>query len=211
MAAAQWSVLYPDVAMMVPACPSITIDNAARRAAIELCDHGQMWIADLSSFATVADTAEYELATPAETEISQIISVRTGTQWLQPLAESQMGTTAEIYPTRKGQPEGYFTPTPGFLCLYTLTYGIYTIYVRAALTPSPTATGMEAVILNQYRDEIVAGTLARLLKMPGQSWTDPNLAKAYQNEFINAKGVARTDALRSFTSTSLRVSPRPFC
>ena len=61
--------LHPLVAPEVLGCPSITIDSAILRAAIEFCEKSTAWRELLDPITVVDGTAEYALTIPADARL----------------------------------------------------------------------------------------------------------------------------------------------
>lgn len=215
MALAQWSTLYPDILVEVPGCPYPVIDNAIRRAAIELCTFAQMFVVDLDTFQTVADQAAYPLTYDTDTDIIEVVELRSSAG---PITERTLDSfrAAGILDTTRETvtstyPSHYWKTNQNTVRMYGIpdTDDI-DIDGKVALAPKDDATGLESWVMSQYRDELVAGALARLLNMGTQPWSSKEEAKNRKDEFEKAKGEARVDAMRNFTSSSIVAQPRRF-
>jgi len=57
------------------------------------------------------------------------------------------------------------------------------LVVWAYLQPEKTATTLPDVLWNDHEDAISNGARCRLLRLPGRSWSNPELAGYYQREF----------------------------
>lgn len=57
------------------------------------------------------------------------------------------------------------------------------IQARVILVPLTTATTVEDFFYHEYHDAFRFGALARILKMPGRDWTNPQMAAFYRTQF----------------------------
>ena len=75
--------------------------------------------------------------------------------------------------------------------------GEQSFYARVALKPAFDATTIDDTLFAHYRQHIIYGALATLLALPGQKWTNPELAMYYGQMFNQgvqeAKIVGRQD------------------
>ncbi len=210
MALAPWSTVYPDVTPFAMGCPYPVIDNAIRNAVIEFCDFSLAYQVDLPVIVTADDTPTYAMSYDANTNVADVVTVRTDSRRLTPMLTANRSAGGELWEVRKGgEPLEYFLTDPNTLRLLPIPDGAYNVYVKAALKVLRSATGVEAWLLEQYRDVIVAGTLSQVLRMNGP-WKDPNEAQARKSEFEAGKGQGRIDALKNFTRASVIVQPRAF-
>jgi len=53
--------------------------------------------------------------------------------------------------------------------------------------------------IDQYRDALVAGCLARLMMMPAKTFSNPSLAKQYNTAYISERSKARGDVIKANT------------
>lgn len=210
MAIVTWSHFYPEVAVAVPGCPNVVIDNALRNAAIELLGHAKCYRVDLTTIVTVIDQPTYPLVYDAETEIAAVLDLRSDARTITEKTAAYLRETFGMWEDDTGEPVHYFLSDPNTLRPYPIADDAYNLYPTVALIPSRSATGLEQVFADQYREELAAGALARLLNVPNTPWRDKESAKEKADAFIKAKGDALADALRNYTVSSLRVTPRAF-
>jgi hypothetical protein len=64
--------------------------------------------------------------------------------------------------------------------------------------------------LVQFSNEIEAGALAYLLRIPGEPWTDPTMAERHERDFRAGVANAKAQVQRSHNMGAQRVRPRPF-
>lgn len=210
MAIVSWSHFYPEVAVAVPGCPNPMIDNALRNASRELLSHSKVYRADLTTITTVADQPTYPLAYDSDTEVSVVLELRSTARAITEKTVEELNQFFGLWQDDTGEPVHFFLSEPNTLRPYPIPDDAYDLYPTVALIPSLTATGIEQEYADQYREEIAAGALARLLNVPNTPWRDKEAAKEKSDAFIKAKGEAAIDALRNYTVSSIRVKPRAF-
>lgn len=184
----RWRDMSAELVLYFPECPGPVIEQMLRQAAIEFCTAAPVWVCDLDPVFTVDGLTSYEIDTPEGAEIAQIQALDT-----------------------KGAGFNDWTfNRPNLLTLgYSLPGGAL-IDVRASLAPSASADGMPAWIDGQYGEAIRHGARARLMMMPGQSWTQPQMAAVHRRYFTEAVGNARVAVARSHGRRDLFVQPRRF-
>lgn len=101
-----------------------------------------------------------------------------------------------------GIPTGYAVLSDRRIRLNRSPDELVRIAIEAALVP--TGDNLPA-FLTDYRDEIVAGTLARLYAQKAETWADPLLADQYESQFRNCIATARFNAARGNSGAELRV------
>ena len=77
--------------------------------------------------------------------------------------------------------------------------------IFAVLQPTPTASTVDDVIYNDWYSAIEAGTIGRLLAIPGKDWTDLKSASIYLATFHAAKREALGDRLAGNTHRAVGV------
>lgn len=84
------------------------------------------------------------------------------------------------------------------------------VYLRVAYQPTRTADKLDAELVRHYEEGLIDGALYRILRMPGQTWTNPGAAQQAQERYEMAISRARADARRNHTlNNPLRTTIRP--
>lgn len=201
--------LHPLVAPEVLGCPSITIDSAILRAAIEFCEKSTAWRELLDPITVVDGTAEYALPIPTDARLVVIREkeVRLNGVMLEPIKNA-----AEMNPTKAGTPSHYAQRSHDALILYPSPLGIgtQTLTVFAVLAPKLTATALPDILVDRYYEAISEGAKAILKRMPNQPWSDPARAADHYRLFQVKTAEARIDFEHGLVAGSLSVKPRVF-
>lgn len=209
MANIKYSDLIPDVLPKLAGDPSDPVtENAIKRAVIELCAKSWIW----QYFADPLDVAKgestYDIEPPQGAEVAVVVSAAINGTPIEPKQPIWLDENEKDWRTVEGVVK-YFTqvdtdqiilaPPPS----ENSTGGLTT---TLALQPSMTSTSFPKWIATKYLDEIVDGTLARLLMIPKQAWSDPVLAKDYESKFASSIANAREDAVAGLNRSPNRTT-----
>jgi len=175
--------LYPYVAPHVMGCPVPVMEHNIRLSAIEFCDKTR-WHQEEVPAARVGTTGLYELDPDTGLEVLRIASVTVnGTRY------DSKTKTAGLRFIAAESIEKFFVVIDGVqIRINPAPVATDTIQVMAALRPTIDAATLSSY-LDEWREGIAGGAIARIAAMPKQAFTDPDLA-AYQ------KGIFK-DAVQS--------------
>lgn len=169
--------LYPHVAPNVMGCPAPVMDHNIRLSAIEFCDKTR-WHQEEVFAVRVGATGLYELDPEAGLEVLRIASVsvngkpfdvKTKTAGLRLIAAESIERFFVVLDAL----QIHINPAP---------VATDTVQVLAALRPTMTATTLSSY-LDEWREGIAGGAIARIAALPKQVFTDPDLA-AYQRSIF---------------------------
>ena len=82
--------------------------------------------------------------------------------------------------------------------------------LRVAYAPTRTSTGIESHIYQEYLEEIASGALGKMMKQPGQPWSNPELGMYHEGVFERAISDAATRVNKSFSRAPVSISMRAF-
>jgi len=160
--------LAPSVAVDVTGCPTFTIEEALREAAIDFCERGHAYVHEMDE---VPAEEELLLELPSRTRLVDVLYVTSDREPLDPIHRSDL----------RGFARGYTRISDRALRLHGVSGS--TISVRLAVAPLPTATSIPDEIGYRWHRAFVAGAKHRLMIKPGLPWSNPALAEFYRNEF----------------------------
>jgi hypothetical protein len=210
MASTSYEDLFPDVIPVVPDCPDSLIERNIRAAVIEFCEKTGIYQVELDPITTVANIYEYDLEPPSGTVVHKIMaSVHEGVsleaisnelleqrkpKWR---ASSNAGTPE--YYVKQGTSLVWLVPTPS-------QTSVSSTIIRAQLKPTTTSNGCDREIMSDYRDTIINGALFRLLRTPGQIWTDYTGAQVFGSLFSQGVTEAERTARHADEGVARRVN-----
>jgi hypothetical protein len=215
MADTLYSAVVKDVQPYVPNCPHPMIVDALRGAAVELCRTAEVYKYMPAEIPIVIAQNAYTPVIPDGTKIIKYVLFRLNesdlgfSPWERvvnsddqfPGVAADTGTPALF---TFGDPNTiYVYPTPDTL----LDVGIIT---DVRLAPTDTSTGLDSVVMDEYRETIVDGAIRRLAGIPNKTWTDMQLSSLRGNLFRRGVTDAYHRAHTSNSATDQRVQLRKF-
>lgn len=208
---ATFADFLPWVAMEVEKCPPNVMRDAVRRTVIDLCQYALLWREVEPSYSTIPGSQSYDFITGTRFGlVHKVLSAQIGESRNADLEPKTMEELDEIHPGWQSgkvtgspsyitqvDPESFMlVPTPVAATPFTLT---------VALQPKASAATCPSFFLADYHDTIVTGAKARLFAVQNKSWSNPQLAAAYQLMYEAGRNVAKSRAGRSFGRVYLRV------
>jgi len=200
-----WADFVPKIVMFAADCPHFTIEEEAKRAAIEFYRETRAWRSTLPVTlvaATVASQASYTVAPPEGLEMVGLPAV-----WLDDveIAEARPGDVNDITPIETGTRHSVLLTSGTTIRLIppTVTAG-RVIKAQVAYTPTEAAAGIEDAKFHEHLETIKHLALSRLKYMQGKPWSDPAGARACEAEYQRralddgaAAGPVRRNRLRT--------------
>lgn len=188
----------PEVRPWAPGVPDYTAFKAIRNAAIQFCERTRLWKWETTQPVLAAAPATFAIPMPAGSAVIELEIAKFGDAELEPESTEDLddilpgwrtdtiGTGMPRYITQIEQNTLRLVPAP-------MEDG--SLYLCLRLKPSQTANQLPD-FLNDYAECIGWGALGRILTVPGQSYTNPDMATYYMSLF-NAK----TDSLSTKGTT----------
>lgn len=210
----------PKVMLSAPGVAEPVAADAIIEAAREFCERTRLW---REEFDCAADTNPIDIvpydATPNANEITlledsevfefdetwcdDVLLTQKDTAWLDDNVTLWRTTTD--------------TGTPAYITqlktnTMMLVPGFETATVKAFLFLRPIlgAVTLPDFLYSQYRDAIAAGALAKLLVIPGQPFTNPDLAAYYQGKFGSKLDDLSSRKTRGQQRARIRLQPSYF-
>lgn len=182
----------PSIRPYAPGVADPTAYFAIRQAAIEFCERTRLWRFE-DEFQVNSEDADGLMA-PPDAVVHEIESAwfddhkltPQTTRWLDRNCVGWQTGLANGFPqyvTQKSQNEVSIAPR-----------GTGTVRLVMFLKPSQDADEVPDFLVDQHRETIAQGALARILMIPNQSFTSPDAAMAYSMAFgqaldrLSAKG-----------------------
>ena len=192
--------LLPEVIPMAPEAPDLLLKRFIRAAVVELCERAEVYQKDLDPITAIADKHEYDFDVPAGTVIHKIEWLTYDGRDLEPVSptlleqrfpkwrQSSNNTSGkpEVF-VQQGQENFWIVPKPS-------STEADSIRTRVILKPTHTSNSCDAQVMNDYRDTIINGTLFRVLRTPGHSFSDLTGAQVYAGLFNEQVVIAKQKA-----------------
>lgn len=173
----------PNIRMYAPGVADPTAFFAARQAAIEFCERTRLWKFE-DSFIIAADDNE-ALLSPPNSVVHEIENVWFNGSKLEAKTNKQLDDLLPAWRSGDVKPTGtpsYVTQTePNTIILMPLGAG--TVKLSLILKPSQDAVEVPDFLADQHRETIAFGALARILLIPNQSFSNPEMGGAFGSAF----------------------------
>jgi hypothetical protein len=201
-----------NIAQIIRRCPTITLTRALGRAYRDWACQTQYLRVAIPG-ATAADTQVYDLGSDPYLEIVAIFAVQvsilngTTTQYWSASAVDSSLWNPNIQPQ---QPRSYCYVPQAQIALYPTPDQVYDLLVTAIVQPKENSASLPDTGLVKYRSGIEAGALAYLHSVPGQPWSDAQMAEMRRREFQSSINNAKAEVQRAFNTGSVRARPRGF-
>jgi len=199
------------VTQYVPDVSEFVAIDAIRNACIEFCTKSLYWQYNVPAISVVANKANYELQTPADTKVIQLIVSYFDENLLIPQSPDRLAdiyrmgnwqtvTGTPQYITQIIKPEVVVVPIP-----YEDTPDI--LRIRVALAPTRDSQEIDSEIFENWAETIAMGARARLYAQPKQPYYDKQAAvdatKLFRYDINRAriainKGLVRTSSQVEF-------------
>jgi len=201
------STLMPQVI----GCPRPTASRAVVDSAIDFCSRSLVLTYALQPLPTRVGDNTYWLELPEQTALVQVLRAWYDDTVLRPVtldsvyvSEAPAGTPHSYYGEHLDIDEEYS------LRLYPTPDAVGSLLVRAALKPIRNATLLNNQLYNDWYEAIVDGALARLCSLPGENFTNPEVAMSARIRARTAANDARRDALHAKVQSPVSVTMRAF-
>lgn len=185
-----WSGFIDLIAPSAKGAPSGLIMDAARQAAIQLCEKARVW--GWTSRKTPVEPGLGRYVFRFEPEVpARVVGVRSLRLDCVPLPCAQRADWP-YGDERSGSPEMWREEQPGVIVLWPVPRKEGTLLVVADLAPAHDAPACPEFLLRDYGEAVKWGALADLTNTFGQAWSNPSIAnQIFAAEFKRAVARAR--------------------
>jgi hypothetical protein len=208
-----WKDFLPLVLPHAPGCPEPVALGAVRLAAAEFCERTLAWRSDLDPVSVVAGRNEYSLAAPAGASVAMVLGAALDGTRLTPATEPELAEEFPFWESLEADRPGRFLlPTPGRIRLVPTPTRSWAdgLVVSVALKPRFSSSQAEDFLYDDHLETLAHGARARLLAMPGRTWSGTELSLHYDRQFRAGLTDARGRFLKGGTSASLTARYRAF-
>ena len=181
---------YDEVLPHVPGCLEAVALNAIRQAIGDFCDRTWILHGEHTPINVVAGQASSAYVPPPNRLVVKRIEVWHGTQ---PLIDKQPDDFKSLFEgnwmTAAGTPRYHTGTSSRSIRLVPIPTANLTagLTMRVAYGPTPVATDIDAIVWEDYHEEVAAGARMRLHMMADKPWTD--LKKAAIEKQMNDDGI----------------------
>lgn len=186
-----------------PGVPDPTAYKAIRGAAIEFCERTRLWKYE-DEFAVTIDDCNSGIFTPNGSVVHDIEVVLFDGRELLPAATRDLDRLEKGWRTNEsggGLPKYFTQIDQSTLRIVPAMEG--TVYLCLRLKPSQDTNEVPDFISREYNEVIGWGALGRILTIPGQSYSNPELATYYSQKFTD-----KIDRLSNKGTTGQQNAPK---
>lgn len=207
------SVFMPRTAPMLLAAPEPLIEQALVDSAIEFCERTLVVQRVLEPVRTRKGVPEYDLDLEQDTTLASVIWVSYAGRKLTNVVQQAQENANAYYPA---DPSAVSTPTQAHV--FNDTLRLYPapdvdggeLVVRVAVRPVRNARQFPDELYADWVEVVSSGAVARLAVIPGESFTNPELAAAMLGRFEKGVSEAKARASTGRMRGNLRVRMMPF-
>lgn len=174
-------LILPLIRPYAPGCADPTAYMGIRQAAAEFCERTRLWRYDADFAVTSSDTAT--VTTPADSVLYEIELAQFNAVDLEPV------NTQYLDERRNNWRSGDLTGQPEFItqtdmnAVRVVPWQAGTLTLHLYLKTSQDADELPDFMADQFRETIAYGALARILMVPNQSFSSPQMATFWQAKF----------------------------
>jgi len=199
-----WSAFHDYVLPDLPGAPAAAVDIALRQAAISFCEKSLAWRYAHPKIAVTSGTASYAFVPLSGAAVHAITYAEFDGDEIECNAgELNIASAVDDWRNATGTPE-YIVGGTTSLQLVPAPDAGGTLTLKVALKPSPSATGIDDDIFNEYREAIVHGALARMMLSPKKPYSSPQLAQYHAQQFEIKTGQAGMRQARNYSRAPLQ-------
>lgn len=203
--------LLPYILPEVPGAPSALVEQSIMRAANDFCWETGVWNEIQDPISVIDNINEYDLESPTGANIVTIKSIWMVNRELVPVTMERLQEVIPNWQEAKGSDPAYYNCPQDWstVRIYPIPLGANKakMTIRAVYTPDQFGTYLPSFLVDKFLDEILAGAKARLMQMPGKSWSNPQLALFNQGFFTDAVTKAKVFIAHDKVAGSPRVRP----
>lgn len=211
MTTQSYESLVRDIVMYAPHCPENMAAHAAKMTVIDFCRRTHWWKYTSEPIDLTAGEPNYDVEVPNGTEPISVVAAWYNDRPLWPMGFSTRNRFQfRNLSTHIGAPQAFSQDSPTQLALLPVPKNDETgaLVLTVALQPKRSATGADRDMMERFFDALVYGSLARVLAIPNQPFTSPDMAMAREKQYREEVTKAKIDANKALTAASLRVQPR---
>lgn len=200
-----------NIAQICRGCPTATLRRAFVRALREWAQQ-TMWLTTNVQGTLVTGQQQYTLGNDPDLDIVALKGMQgtlaqpTGNQYFFLTPSDPTTWDPNMQPGIPGRyayvPQAQFAVAP-------IPNQDIPVLITIAVQPKEGAVNIPADPLIKYSNEIESGALAYLYQLPGQPWSNPNLALVEAKRFSAGIANGKSDVQRKFNTGTQRARPRP--
>ncbi len=202
------------IAPELPGCPDVLINQALVQSAIEFCTETLAWQEIQDPLIVIDKQNLLDVEVPRDARIVTVRDIWASNRKLRPVTMPQLFELMPNWQTATGSEPTYYNASVDWQSIRIFPIPMEAnrakLTMRVAYAPTLTATTLPDEICTKYLDGLLGGTKARLMVMPGKTWTNAQMAAVYRAQLNDQMLKAKIDDLHDRVQGSLSVRPHPF-
>ena len=205
-----YDTFFPEILPSLLGCPEIVAFNAVRNTCIEFCTETWYWEHECFPQPGVPTIGEYDPDIPPNTKLLGIRGIWYDGRVLRP---ADIGKLKKIYWNQNvfdavGDPIFFvqndadqvrLVPVPNVPSVF------QGIEMLVAVAPLRSSTSVIGNIYERYAETIAHGTKARLMGLPGQPFSNPQMAVMERRQYLYEQAQAKALVQRNKTAMTMKV------
>lgn len=195
------SDLFPDMTLMVPGCPTTTMERALREAARQFCRETYAVFEATDPETTTAGEPEIDLKglVAGQKEVVAVLEVLVDGIAARPQSRDWLRASNPAYASlAPGRPRGTYRTGETKLTLWPTPDAAYEVQFTVATAPTAGATQLEDDLVNRWKFALIGRATALLSIQPDVSYSNPKLHDWGMAQYLSGVGKARIELNRSF-------------
>lgn len=197
-----WDAFFRDVMPMVRGCPEPMAEHALLRAAQRFLRQTRTWMVDLQPVQTIPGLIDYDIELETNSELVRLEGAMLDGRPIDVTVEEAVAPNYRALPT--GMQECIFTVDQKTLIVLPARLEAHQLRVKASLTLSERALGVEDFIFDQHVRKIALGAVADLMQQPGMPYTAAAQGMLLDKQFQVAMNTIAHNRSRGFSSARPR-------
>lgn len=193
--------IVDEIIPFAPACPEPLIEDAIRAVAEEICRQTKGWVFE-DQF-KVSQEQDF-IAAPYGSFIIKIDRLIIDGKALEATTERQLDLIRPEWRSEAGWPRQFFQRTPGEIRIVPAPDRSFDVSLALRLSTAHDAEVLPDLFKVRWRAALRDGVIARILSLPGKTWSSPDFAAIHNARFVQAVSAARDDVQRGQQSARIR-------
>lgn len=209
MAIVTYQSYVPDALPYAYGCPAAVLVDAMRKSAINFFSKSLAYRVWVTAFNMTINITTYSPTPPTQTEVVMVNALYCSGLPVQETTNEEFLALDPQWPLKTGTQAQYFTslndPTAFNIIPIPTATVVSAFNAQISVCPTLTSTGVEQVFFEQWKEGIINGALARVLRMPDRHWTNLAESKMRHEWYENARDVATAQANKGGVRRDLHV------
>lgn len=200
------SSFLPEIMLAAPGLADVVAESYVRNAAITFCNLTKCITETLDAETVAAGDYEYDVVPGGSEELVEVLNVYVDGRPIDPISEQELRRGYGAWRDKSGHPSHYKADTE-VLRLFPIPTTAVSVEAEIVKRPTTTTTHLADALYKEWREAIAAGAMSKILMIPGQTFTNPQMAAVYGVMFSDWQVTAQAKTMKRTAYAPLRVEP----